>query len=76
MYRFTAVIDIPTIDYLESLLNNEKIKECQNMLQNDNHLELILDFSPQSIINRPEYQSFIRLFPDTTKHLILNESNR
>lgn len=71
-----AVIDVPRVDYLECLLNNEKLKECQKMSQGDNYLELILDFSPQSIIDRPEYQAFVKSFPENTKHMVLNESNR
>lgn len=65
---------MPSADYIEPLLNNDKLKECQQ--QNEVPVELILDFSPQSIITCTEYQSFIKSFPEDTKHLMLNESNK
>lgn len=71
------VVDVPTIDYLDSLQDAELIKELQSNELNDDAIPaLILHFSPESVIQSVRYQEFISKFEATTQHLILNESNR
>lgn len=71
------VLDIPSIDYMDSLKNAPKITELQNNnLAIDDMPTLILHFSPNFVITTNEYQEFISKFSKTTKHLILNETNK
>lgn len=72
-----AVIDVPEIGFLRSLCNNEKFKEYLNKSHTEPDREdLILHFSPESIVNTEEYKDFVDSFPNSTKHLVLNESNK
>lgn len=71
------VLDIPSIDYMNSLINAKSILNLQdNGLPLDDRPTLILHFSPNSVVNSDEYTKFISKFPSTTKHLLLNESNK
>lgn len=71
------VIDIPSIGFLNSLCENEKFKEyLNNSHKESDRGDLILHFSPESVVNTDEYKEFVESFPTSTKHLILNESNK
>lgn len=71
------IVDIPSLGYLQSLQQNNKFKEYlkgnqEDMTRND----LILHFTPASVMDTPDYKEFIESFSKNTKHLVLNERNR
>lgn len=71
------VIDIPSLDYMKSLTSAKRIGELQSSaLSLDDRPTLVLHFSPESVVRAEEYENFISEFPATTKHLLLNESNK
>lgn len=77
-FFFPPVIDIPTEEYLNSLeRSNHYFAPYQSTTQDENDLALtVIHFTPQNIVNTSEYQNFIAQFAPSTKHLILNDSNR
>lgn len=71
------VIDIPSLAYMKSLTTAKQIGDLQSSaLSFDDRPTLVLHFSPESIVRSKEYENFILEFPATTKHLLLNESNK
>ncbi|XP_031837822.1 ribonuclease Z [Nomia melanderi] len=64
------VIDCPSEEYLESVIKNPKF------LNTDNYAKvLVYHFTPAKIFNRSEYQTWIKAFGMSTKHIVLNEEN-
>ncbi|XP_057654659.1 ribonuclease Z, mitochondrial isoform X1 [Diorhabda carinulata] len=70
------VVDCSTIDYLESLNNNETIKKHQKYSDDENEIaNLIVHFSPKEVVEDSRYQEWMDNFPASTTHLMLNECN-
>lgn len=69
------MIDTPSCDYLESLIENAAFKTYQNQ-DDDNRLGLILHFTPEHVANSQEYKEFMSRFPAKTKHWFINERNK
>ncbi|XP_031628749.1 ribonuclease Z, mitochondrial [Contarinia nasturtii] len=70
------VIDIPSIDFLISLQNNEKFTEyLRSSHAEPDRTDLILHFSPASVVGTDEYKEFVESFPTSTQHLLINEQN-
>lgn len=66
---------MPSEDYLKSLTESDAFTSYQNESE-DNHLELILHFTPEEIVHTPEYKKFMSRFPARTRHMFLNERNK
>ncbi|KAG4074978.1 hypothetical protein HA402_014557 [Bradysia odoriphaga] len=72
------VVDIPSAEFLDSF----KEKEEQFLVHQsasacgDQIASLVIHFSPQRVIDTPVYQDFMKKFAKSTKHLVLNETNR
>lgn len=69
------IIDVPSHDYLDSLLKTKAFHEFQNE-NSDNQLKLILHFTPDSIVDTTEYTEFINKFSLNVKHWFINGRNK
>ncbi|XP_022916728.1 ribonuclease Z, mitochondrial isoform X2 [Onthophagus taurus] len=70
------VIDCPSEEYLDSLLENMKLKRHQKYAECTNDCaHLVVHFTPNSVVCHPKYQAWMEDFPPSTQHLILNEKN-
>lgn len=72
------VIDIPSEEYLEALeKNHSTFSPFQSTASNEIDVALIvIHFSSDKIVRNPIYKKFIEKFSPSTKHLILNETNK
>lgn len=71
------VIDIPSIGYLRSLQQNDRFNEyLKSNLDDVTRSDLILHFTPATVMDSLEYKEFSESFSTNTKHLALNERNR
>ena len=68
-----AVVDCPTPAHLSALLQADTLLQYNDTL--DTHLHAVVHFTPADVLDRPEYQAWMRRFPHTTQHIILNESH-
>ncbi|KAG4077551.1 hypothetical protein HA402_002978 [Bradysia odoriphaga] len=72
------VVDIPSAEFLRSF----KEKEEQFLVHqsasacDDQIASLVIHFSPQCVIDTLVYQDFMKKFAKSTKHLVLNDTNR
>lgn len=73
-----CVIDIPSIEYLDSLQENQSyFEQYQDTASNESDkAALVIHFTPPHIIEMPEYRQFMSKFASNTQHLIVNESNK
>lgn len=72
------VIDIPSEEYLESLDKNDStFSPFQATASSQVDVALIvIHFTSEKIVKNPIYRKFMDKFSASTKHLILNESNK
>ena len=76
---FFSVIDIPSLPYLNTLKNSKTFSrfKCKGEEASPKEkIDVIVHFSPQSIIQHEDYQTWMKSFPKETTHLIMNESNK
>lgn len=82
------ILDIPNEHFLTSMLSNETLyrkssqyiqnikRNIENQLENDDdatEIAVIVHFTPQHIIDHPEYQKFCRrIGTSSTKHIYVN----
>uniref|UniRef100_T1JGB1 ribonuclease Z n=1 Tax=Strigamia maritima TaxID=126957 RepID=T1JGB1_STRMM len=69
------VIECPTEDFLDSLLETETFSKFQ--LSNNNPkemLSLMVHLTPTDVFNHWKYKDWMSRFPSETKHMIVNES--
>ncbi|KAL1453353.1 hypothetical protein WDU94_007494 [Cyamophila willieti] len=71
------VLDCPNEGYLDSLLNEGIFTRHQEATTGspDDIAVLVAHFSPPQVMNHPRYKEFMAMFPSSTQHLVLNESN-
>lgn len=71
------ILECPSEDYVDSLLASEAMAACQNVPGADEnyHAACVAHMTPDEVYNSEKYQKFIKLFPETTNHLQLCESN-
>lgn len=65
-----VVVECPSDDYLYSLLQSKPLLQCQS---NNPAADLVIHMSSSAIIDNHQYQLFIQRFPESTKHIFLNE---
>lgn len=71
-----VVLECPSEEYLDSLLANEEFAKHQSTATKDEDLALtVVHFTPQTVINHPQYKEWMDKFSPSTHHLILNDSN-
>lgn len=72
------LLDIPSVEFLDSFKEKEHLFSMhQNTAVCDDDIaSLVVHFSPQHVIDDPIYQEFMKKFAESTKHLVLNETNK
>ncbi|TRY95749.1 hypothetical protein DNTS_022143 [Danionella cerebrum] len=66
------VIDCPSEDFIKPLCTNHTLKSHQT----DGSKEapaLVVHMTPESVLTSQEYQSWMKRFPSSTEHLVMNE---
>jgi len=63
------VIDIPDMEYLDSLESCDK-------LQNIDNLQTVFHFSPDEVVDSPRYKKWLEGMGENVNHILLNESCR
>lgn len=77
IFLFSLVIDIPSIGYLRNLRKNEQFKKYMKSNSDENlRSDLILHFTPTTVMDTVEYKEFIATFSEDTMHMVLNERNK
>lgn len=73
-----CILDIPTEDYLDSLEANQSAFEPHQTGGKcaDDLAVLVIHFTPAHIMQHPTYRAFMDRFPESTNHLVLNETNK
>ena len=61
------VIDVPEVEYLDSLESRER-------LRNINNLNTVFHFTPLSVFTSPRYTKFLAALGEGVNHVMLNES--
>lgn len=69
------VLECPSKDYLESLLQQRAFYRYQSGDSTEN-AAIVVHFTPAKIAKEPKYKEWIRRFPKSTKHLFVNEDNK
>ncbi|XP_076274808.1 ribonuclease Z isoform X1 [Rhynchophorus ferrugineus] len=70
------VIDCPSEQYLDTLINNAEIKKHQKFAGNDNDVTcVVVHFTPTEILKLPKYQRWMDDFILSTEHILVNEAN-
>ncbi|CAI6346770.1 unnamed protein product [Macrosiphum euphorbiae] len=71
------VVECPSEDYIDSLLNETIFSKHQLGVINEEDIAfMVVHFTPQDVRNDPRYQSWMKLFPSETYHLLLNNENK
>ncbi|XP_015363613.1 PREDICTED: ribonuclease Z, mitochondrial isoform X1 [Diuraphis noxia] len=71
------VVECPSEDYIESLLNESIFSKHQLGVSNEEDIAfMVVHFTPQDVRNDQRYQSWMKLFPSETYHLLLNNENK
>jgi len=63
------VIDIPDVEYLDSLESCHKLKTIDN-------LQTVFHFSPNEVVTNPRYSKWLEELGENVNHIVLNESCR
>ncbi|XP_014784508.1 zinc phosphodiesterase ELAC protein 2 isoform X1 [Octopus bimaculoides] len=69
------VLECPNINYLDALLSSESLASLQ--VENDDQrlpADVVVHMSGVEVISHPKYQKWMKRFPSSTSHLIVNES--
>ncbi|CAH0564098.1 unnamed protein product [Brassicogethes aeneus] len=70
------VVDCPTVEYLDSMVESEEFRKHQKFATKDEDLAyLVVHFTPQNVMDNPRYKAWIEDFSPSTSHLVLNETN-
>ena len=63
------VLDIPDLEYLDSLESCEKLRTVEN-------LDTVFHFSPNEVVTSPRYRKWLEEKGEKLTHILLNESCR
>ncbi|CAG9773790.1 unnamed protein product [Ceutorhynchus assimilis] len=70
------VVDCPSPEHLESLVNNPELKKHQKYATSDGDVAcLVIHFTTKEIMLLPEYKEWMDNFPLSTEHIPVNELN-
>ncbi|XP_060521936.1 ribonuclease Z, mitochondrial isoform X2 [Cylas formicarius] len=70
------VVDCPSVDYLDNFVNNREFKKHQKFAGKDDEAAfLVVHFTPQEVMQHPDYKKWMDDFIPSTQHICLNESN-
>ncbi|RUS77424.1 hypothetical protein EGW08_014802 [Elysia chlorotica] len=67
------VIECPNLGFLSSLYANKRLSSHMSDSGEDS-FALVVHMSPAEVFSSEQYQTWMRRFPSTTKHLVLNRS--
>lgn len=71
-----AVLECPTMDYLDSLVNQSAFSKYQNVSSVEREAVVcIFHITPDEIFNDSQYQDWINKFSPNVQHIILNSKN-
>lgn len=71
-----AVLECPTIEYLDSLVKSRSFENYQRSTTVDDDLAYcIVHFTPEDVMSDPRYSDWMNKFGPSTIHLVLNERN-
>lgn len=70
------VVDCPTVNYLDSLENQEIFKNHQEGAPDNDIPKYVIHFTPASIMQNERYQRWMKKFPKSTLHVNANDSNK
>lgn len=65
------IIDCPNVQYLDSLISNERLNEL--ITQEDSRLKGVFHLSDIEVLLEPRYQDWVNRFPSSVQHLGMNE---
>lgn len=69
-----VVVEVPSEDYLQSLLEAQSFKSHQITASREEHAaKVVVHFTPSSVMRHPLYMEWIKRFPASTTHLVLND---
>ncbi|KAF9427791.1 hypothetical protein BGZ76_002186 [Entomortierella beljakovae] len=77
--RFFMVIDCPTVEYFNSLLNAKEFEQFQTSgseagtSEGKTEVECIVHLNSHSIVSHPEYKAWIQRFGPKTQHIFANQ---
>ncbi|XP_051987967.1 zinc phosphodiesterase ELAC protein 2 [Xyrauchen texanus] len=66
------VLDCPSEEFIEPLCTNPVLQRYQTGGSEDS-AALVVHMSPESVLNRDQYKSWMERFPSSTEHLLMNE---
>lgn len=70
------VLECPTLDHLDSLVENPVFENYQHSVATDENLAFcVVHFTPEEVMADPRYRDWMDKFGISTKHLVLNEEN-
>ncbi|XP_065203622.1 ribonuclease Z, mitochondrial [Planococcus citri] len=69
------IMDCPSEDYLECLLNEERFKEYQTGAAEEDIPKYVLHFTPSRVMETERYQTWMKRFPESVLHVNVNDSN-
>lgn len=70
------VVDCPTEEYLNSLMENEEFAKHQATATINEDLALVVvHFSPKHVMENEKYKAWIERFSLSTQHLVINDYN-
>jgi len=67
------VVDCPTLSFLPSLVDHPDLEEYMDTDANKSFM-IIVHMTPSEVYSTDQYQSWMKRFPDSTHHMVLNES--
>ena len=59
MIIIISVVDCPTADHLDPLLNAEEINKWQNKDDEERNTQIVVHFTPDSIMSNERYQKWL-----------------
>lgn len=71
------VVDCPSLDYVDSLVNNPTFSRHQAAAISDCDVAfLVVHFTPKAVVEDSRYRTWMDQFSPSTHQLVINESNR
>lgn len=72
-----SVLECPSVDYLDSLLENTIFEDYQSSATLDeNFAYAVVHFTPPEVMRDSRYKDWMNKFSPSTIHLVLNEENK
>ena len=78
MFILLSVVECPTNDYLDSIVNHSaflKYQDASSRKEEDEDVHCIFHFTPENVLNDARYQEWMKKFSQNTQHIILNSNN-